>query len=265
MHQLSFMTASVLRQGKPYANLDRSSWMRLFLLEALEALLGAKTTDELRLEVDRFAKEMGFDSFAYMLSISVPSIKPQRFLLNGYPAQWVDRYVSSDYFKIDPLVRLAQKSTLPLIWDEHQLQGAKEFEFWEEAREFGLSGGLSFAVHDQPGAIGIFSMSRDQMVDVKDQELAALLGRGQVFTSLLHQSVCRLELPHLLSMGDIMLTPRERECLKWSAEGKTAWEIGQILGIAERTAVFHINNVVQKLGAANKTQAIVRAVALNLL
>jgi DNA-binding CsgD family transcriptional regulator len=29
--------------------------------------------------------------------------------------------------------------------------------------------------------------------------------------------------------------------------------------------VFHINNVIQKLGASNKTQAIVRAVALKLV
>ena len=69
----------------------------------------------------------------------------------------------------------------------------------------------------------------------------------------------------LLPEGGARRTIRERECLKWAAEGKTAWETGQILGIAERTAVFHVNNVIQKLGATNKTQAIVRALALNMI
>ncbi len=38
-------------------------------------------------------------------------------------------------------------------------------------------------------------------------------------------------------------------------------EIGQILSITERTVVFHMNNVIQKLGASNKIQAIVRRLA----
>jgi hypothetical protein len=33
----------------------------------------------------------------------------------------------------------------------------------------------------------------------------------------------------------------------------------------ERTAVFHMNNAIKKLGATNKIQAIVRAVVLKLL
>jgi len=239
--------------------------MKLFLIEALDALQSIKTTDALRVEVERFAKQIGFDHFIYMLSIAAPSLKSQRFLLNGYPNQWVDRYLEANYFKVDPLVRLAQRSALPLLWDEHRLPQEQDCAFWEEAREFGLNAGLSFAVHGEPGTLGIFSMSRDQLIDMEGQELAALLGRGHVFATVLHQVVCRLEMPQRLSIRDTVLTPRERECLKWSAEGKTAWEIGQILGIAERTAVFHINNVVQKLSAANKTQAIVRAVALNLL
>jgi DNA-binding CsgD family transcriptional regulator len=86
-----------------------------------------------------------------------------------------------------------------------------------------------------------------------------------MFASLLHHAVCRIDLPKLLPEMIASLTPRESECLKWAADGKTAWEIGRILGVAERTAVFHLNNVIQKLGASNKSQAIVRAVALRLV
>jgi len=89
--------------------------------------------------------------------------------------------------------------------------------------------------------------------------------RAQMFASMLHHAVSRIDLPKLLPAQNVILTPRERECLRWSADGKTAWEIGQILSIAERTVVFHVNNVIQKLSASNKTQAIVRAITLNLL
>jgi LuxR family quorum-sensing system transcriptional regulator SolR len=101
---------------------------------------------------------------------------------------------------------------------------------------------------------------------MEGQELAALIGRAQMLASVLHRAVFRIDLPKLLPEGsNALLALRERECLKWAADGKTAWEIGQILGIARRTAVFHVNNIVQKLGASNKTQAIVRALSLNLI
>jgi DNA-binding CsgD family transcriptional regulator len=58
------------------------------------------------------------------------------------------------------------------------------------------------------------------------------------------------------------LTPRELECLRWTMEGKTAWELGQILGIAEQTAVRHIQNAARKLDCVSKHQAVLKAVRL---
>ncbi len=48
-------------------------------------------------------------------------------------------------------------------------------------------------------------------------------------------------------------------------EGKTAWEVGNVLGISERTAALHINNATHKLGCINKHQAVLKALRLGLL
>ena len=48
-------------------------------------------------------------------------------------------------------------------------------------------------------------------------------------------------------------------------EGKTAWELGSILGISERTAVLHINNATHKLGCINKHQAVLKALRLGVI
>ncbi len=61
------------------------------------------------------------------------------------------------------------------------------------------------------------------------------------------------------------LTAREREVLRWTAAGKTSYEIGVILGIATRTVNFHISIILLKLDAINKTQAVVKAVMFDLL
>ena len=61
------------------------------------------------------------------------------------------------------------------------------------------------------------------------------------------------------------LTKREREVLCWTAAGKTSFEVGVILGISTRTINFHITAALTKLDATNKTQAVAKAIMLDLL
>jgi LuxR family quorum sensing-dependent transcriptional regulator len=56
------------------------------------------------------------------------------------------------------------------------------------------------------------------------------------------------------------LTPREREVLARSAQGKSAWEIGTILSVGKRPLDEHAQTAMRKLAAANGTQAV--AIAL---
>jgi DNA-binding CsgD family transcriptional regulator len=59
--------------------------------------------------------------------------------------------------------------------------------------------------------------------------------------------------------GPITLSRREREVLKWLIEGKSNWEIGQILHIVERTVKFHIQNLMRKLEATNRFHLVANA------
>jgi len=57
----------------------------------------------------------------------------------------------------------------------------------------------------------------------------------------------------------VQLNDREVETLTWVARGKTSTEIAQILGLTKRTIDFHIDNARTKLGAATRTQAVIKA------
>jgi DNA-binding CsgD family transcriptional regulator len=61
------------------------------------------------------------------------------------------------------------------------------------------------------------------------------------------------------------LTPREREVLNWTREGKSAWAVGQILAMSEHTVNFHLRNVMRKLNVSGKHMAILRAMSLGIL
>ncbi len=80
----------------------------------------ARNSDELRAEIDKFARQSGFEHFAYVLTISAPSLRLQHHVINGFPLAWHERYLAREYFKIDPVVHYAQNSSLPAIWSEEK-------------------------------------------------------------------------------------------------------------------------------------------------
>jgi DNA-binding CsgD family transcriptional regulator len=61
------------------------------------------------------------------------------------------------------------------------------------------------------------------------------------------------------------LSDRECEILRWTALGKTSNEVGTILGLSTRTVNFHISEILFKLDARNKIQAVVKALMLDLI
>jgi DNA-binding CsgD family transcriptional regulator len=61
------------------------------------------------------------------------------------------------------------------------------------------------------------------------------------------------------------LSDRERECLQWVADGKTDWEIGQILSISEKTVNAYIERVKHKLDVQTRPQALVVAIRRRLI
>jgi DNA-binding CsgD family transcriptional regulator len=62
-------------------------------------------------------------------------------------------------------------------------------------------------------------------------------------------------------IGEALLSPRELECLDWAAKGKSAWEIGRILGISRHTVASYLDSAKEKLGVRTIVQAATRLVA----
>lgn len=65
--------------------------------------------------------------------------------------------------------------------------------------------------------------------------------------------------------GDEELTPREREVLRLVALGRSNREIAESLGVGEETVKTHVTNVLSKLMADNRAQAVVQALKRGLV
>ena len=61
------------------------------------------------------------------------------------------------------------------------------------------------------------------------------------------------------------MTPREHDVLTLVAEGLTNKEIGARLSISEDTVKKHVQNIIWKLRAADRTQAAIMAFRMGLL
>jgi len=56
------------------------------------------------------------------------------------------------------------------------------------------------------------------------------------------------------------LTERELDVLRLLAQGRTNAHIAQELAVRERTVAFHVENLLEKLGVGNRTQAVVEGI-----
>ena len=64
---------------------------------------------------------------------------------------------------------------------------------------------------------------------------------------------------------DKKITGRESEILHWVQLGKTNWEISTILSISPLTVKNHVQNILRKLDAPNRSQAALKAAKLGLV
>ena len=60
-------------------------------------------------------------------------------------------------------------------------------------------------------------------------------------------------------------TPRQLEVLAWVAQGKTDWQVAQILLISRKTVNYHVECAKKKLRVATRMQAVLAAVNFGLV
>lgn len=236
--------------------------MHSFTENLLVALDGAQDEQAVFQALLRAARTLGFDHCAYGLKLAVPVTNPKVLTLNNYPSEWQRRYHEAGYLGVDPSVQHGQTSRKPLIWTDDLF--AKTPELWAEARDHGLSVGWAQSSLDGFGVGGMLTLSRSGEAFTAT-ELHENDSKMRWLVQAAHLSLSRLMQSQYVAEPDTPLTGREIEVLKWTADGKTAADIGDILNISLATVNFHIKNAVLKLKVANKTSAVVHALMHGLL
>ena len=126
----------------------------------------------------------------------------------------------------------------------------------QERRRAGMLDGVSIRSLRECGATSIFTLAADTYLSRNNA--ASIAGTMRALHPHLLDPMQRLSEARVTKT----LSARECEVLYWSAMGKTSWAISKILNVSERTINFHIANSIDKLNAANRSHAVVKAVQI---
>ena len=229
------------------------------------AVLGADSQDDFRSEVVRFTEQLGFRTVSAMMVQDHAAGRSDFVVVNNAPPGCESVLDDVPGMRRDPVMQHCRRHTWPIVWDQSTYTNQGLGDLWEEQARFGFCTGIAMAMHLPEGRHFVLGVERVAPLPAASAELNRLVADLQLFAVHAQDAALRVLSPSVAVLERPSLTPRELEALRWTMEGKTAWEVGAILGITERTAVMHVNNATHKLACASQHQAVLKALRLGLI
>jgi DNA-binding CsgD family transcriptional regulator len=229
--------------------------------ELLEELSVVDHDAAVRELVGGYLREIGFAGFLFTAYGDT-----QAHLMCSCGQDLFLRYRRDEFHVVDPISRQARSSWLPVVWDARDYlarSSGKQAELFEVTLEHGYERGISVPIRG-PGSwfdcfVALSRHSEREFEQGRNPWRNELMLIGAHISSVYHGVL------HRDAERPADLTARELECLHWTAQGKTAWEVARLIDVSERTVQFHIRNACGKMNAASKHQAALKAANMGLI
>ncbi len=243
------------------------------LLELIYLSLSCGSQEELHMLIGKLKFLIPFDfaacGFAEMNTEG--KIKSFEMFNISFPAEWFHKYASQKLYEIDPVFKKNFADFSVQYWTDTYKTDNPSVKFLCLKNDFGLGDGCTHGVKSSKKMQGsMFSLSCKSPICRSSKSCNSSSSQRRIETILnqiiphLHNALCRIAGQSAKRQIN-PLSPKELEVLNWIKEGKTSWDISTILGISERTVNFHATNVMQKLDAISRPQAIANAISLGLI
>jgi len=222
--------------------------------EFIEQLDRLPTPGHVLKAMERALGCFGFEGFI-LTGIDRERSFDRQVLASGWPAEFFELYTRNACIRFDPIARLCRQSAVPFAWSEAcyaRERDPRALEVMDMAAQFRLRRGFAVPIRGPDGYEAAVGMAGVEIELPPGSPPAIHLMSIYAFERVRRlcgaTAGCKPPLTH-----------REREVLAWAAHGKSAGQIGEILGITKRTADEHTQSASRKLGAANRTQAVALA------
>jgi LuxR family transcriptional regulator, quorum-sensing system regulator CviR len=230
----------------------------LRVLELIDDSVRVRSADEYRALEPRLKELFEFEYFMCGMGSrdGGSDLKIGYILNSSYPEGYFSAYVAEGQIRFDPVVALELEA--PRLYHLADILRMKADSLNRDGldmtRGYGIKEGYSTGFRNEArGLTSIFSfMGRSLPRSGRSELILDLLGPH------LHAALCRVaakEEPRSPSP----LSARETEVLEWIKAGKSTWQISMQLSLSEATVKFHVGNILKKLDAATRTQALAEA------
>ena len=232
------------------------------------ALAGMTTPSQVLGGLGRRARTLGLPTYAIGTMPAPGAAGPgDRFFYHNWPESWPETYAQRGFAAIDPTLRAAARSLVPLTCSAIKagragfVPDAAQCAMFAAAEALGMCDGVIVPLFGPHGY----------------QAMACFVGPGpeptpRVMAELhllaIHGHARLMALQHGTTMrSDTVIALSERECavLRAAIHGNADARIGRDLGISLRTVRFHFASIRHKLDAKSRIEAIAKAVSLHLI
>lgn len=186
-----------------------------------------------------------------------------QILVTNWPDEFVRDYDCLNLLVGSPVFSAVRRSVRPLVWEldrtSERRKGKDRARALELFRRHGFLRGVYLPVHDRRGNRGAVSFAGDRAAPDLEEIGQLTLVAIHLFDRL--GDLAAEDRPQV----EVKLSERERQCLVWTAAGKTSSEIASILGLSEHTVNQYVTACCQKLGTVNRVQSVAQAIRLKLI
>ncbi len=230
----------------------------------MESITELDSTDAV---LARFRANTELFGYSTVVVGALPSAsnKLPRFFLSTWSESFVDEYIGEGMVTGDPSVEVARDRALPALWSD--LRGewraaGRSLRHFDLIRVHGFPEGMAIPIHGPRGYRGVVTLGGETR-ELPLRHRTAL----HLMALCAHERLKGLLAPELTIPADAIprLSPGEIECIRWLIAGKSDWEMSEILGIAEATAHWRIEQAKKKLSVKTRAQLTALAVHYGLV
>lgn len=193
------------------------------MFDFLNATANAGSDTEILTQLKRVSEHFGFSCFAIAGILGPHERLDPYFMLNGWPLEWLERYLSLNYVHRDPVIHWTKITDEPFVWSE-AFAGRKLDRYarrvMNEARDVRMNDGLSVPIHTFGGFQAIVTFGADK-VDLSPESKGALHFIAITAHARLRALLDRADAPR--DVDALALTTREIEMIKWCSDGMTPY------------------------------------------
>lgn len=242
----------------------------VFDLDIATRITAATTQEELLAALTCAANSIGAPYLAAMVFFDTLH-GPASRAIHAMPEGYWEASADGPSYTLDPVMQHCRTSSEPLFWDRSTYRDVGADDHWLSIHRAGLAYGVCVALHLGLGRH--FVLGFDWPADRAEEPLPDedFRRRACYFTQVCATCAALAAFQIWSIPGELpkvplrALTAREQAVLGHAATGAQDKVVADLLGVSVPTVRKHMDAVIEKLGAPNKTAAITRASALGLL